>query len=92
MSPGTYEIVETKAPKGYAISSSKIEFEIDSQLEGKPEMLEITIINDRVEAEKILPGTGIADSTVYKTSLTLIGLGLALTYFSKKKKRMIEEA
>ena len=55
-------------------------------------MRQITIINDRVAAEKILPGTGIPDSAVYNTSLTLMGIGLALTLFTKKKKRMSEEA
>ncbi len=55
LSPGSYYFVETKAPNGYKLNASKIQFEIVAEAAGKPKRIELTAINQANENPNVTP-------------------------------------
>lgn len=43
LSPGKYQFVEVKAPKGYVVNTKPVDFEIKSSSLGKPETIEVNL-------------------------------------------------
>ncbi|MFM0817077.1 pilin N-terminal domain-containing protein [Streptococcus suis] len=84
---GRYELVETKAPEGYALPSSSIEFEV-----GPDTWMDTTTHIDnhlQVKNKKVtIPQTGGIGTLVF----TVVGLSTMVFAFIAMKKRQSEEA
>ncbi|HEL1602797.1 TPA: isopeptide-forming domain-containing fimbrial protein [Streptococcus suis] len=84
---GRYELVETKAPEGYALPSSTIEFEV-----GPDTWMDTTTHIDnhlQVKNKKVtIPQTGGIGTLVF----TVVGLSTMVFAFIAMKKRQSEEA
>ncbi|MBY4982668.1 SpaH/EbpB family LPXTG-anchored major pilin [Streptococcus suis] len=84
---GRYELVETKAPEGYALPSSTIEFEV-----GPDTWMDTTTHIDnhlQVKNKKVtIPQTGGIGTLVF----TVVGLSTMVFAFIAMKKRQAEEA
>ncbi|HEM5092402.1 TPA: isopeptide-forming domain-containing fimbrial protein, partial [Streptococcus suis] len=84
---GRYELVETKAPEGYALPSSTIEFEV-----GPNTWMDTTTHIDnhlQVKNKKVtIPQTGGIGTLVF----TVVGLSTMVFAFIAMKKRQAEEA
>ncbi|MGQ7471577.1 SpaH/EbpB family LPXTG-anchored major pilin [Streptococcus suis] len=86
---GNYELVETKAPEGYALPSSTIPFEVNrgSWTDSNP----LTTIEEhtQVKNKKVtIPQTGGIGTLVF----TVVGLSTMVFAFIAMKKRQAEEA
>ena len=77
---GTYYLVETAAPNGYALNNNKVEFKVD----GKEETVTVEIINN-LEVE--VPDTLSAKSALLLTiAMFDIALGIGVITYVKKNK------
>lgn len=47
LNPGTYQFVETKAPYGFLLDETPIMFTIEAEASGKPEMVEVSAVNEK---------------------------------------------
>ncbi|MED2942455.1 SpaA isopeptide-forming pilin-related protein [Bacillus swezeyi] len=47
LAPGSYQFVEKQAPDGYLLSTSPVQFAIQSEHDGKPEQVELTAVNTK---------------------------------------------
>ncbi|HEM5280768.1 TPA: isopeptide-forming domain-containing fimbrial protein [Streptococcus suis] len=85
---GQYELVETKAPEGYALPSDTIPFQVSRGSWGEGE--EVTTANfQQVKNKKIIiPQTGGIGTLVF----TVVGLSTMVFAFIAMKKRQAEEA
>ncbi|WP_194283891.1 isopeptide-forming domain-containing fimbrial protein [Streptococcus suis] len=85
---GTYQLVETKAPNGYALLTSPIGFEVGKGTWGNTN--EITAANfQQVKNKKVtIPQTGGIGTVVF----TVVGLSAMVFAFIAMKKRQSEEA
>ncbi|WP_180275209.1 pilin N-terminal domain-containing protein [Streptococcus suis] len=85
---GQYELVETKAPEGYALPSDTIPFQVSRGSWGEGE--EVTTANfQQVKNKKItIPQTGGIGTLVF----TVVGLSAMVFAFIAMKKRQSEEA
>lgn len=86
---GRYELVETKAPEGYALPSSTIEFEVsrDSWTDNTPQASiegHMQVKNKKI----IIPQTGGIGTLVF----TVVGLSTMVFAFIAMKRRQAEEA
>lgn len=78
---GTYNLIETKAPKGYAILTTAVEFTVGQGTYGDTEELKQKVTNNKIT----IPQTGGMGTVLF----TLVGLGLmayALVSMRKTKK------
>ncbi|HEM2542192.1 TPA: isopeptide-forming domain-containing fimbrial protein [Streptococcus suis] len=85
---GTYKLVETKAPDGYALLTSPIEFQVGP---GTWTLVSDTAIDERerVENKKVtIPQTGGIGTVVF----TVVGLSTMVFAYIAMKKRQSEEA
>ncbi|MCQ8265671.1 pilin N-terminal domain-containing protein [Streptococcus suis] len=85
---GTYKLVETKAPDGYALLTSPISFEVDPTTWT---LVSDTAIDERerVENKKVtIPQTGGIGTVVF----TVVGLSTMVFAYIAMKKRQSEEA
>ncbi len=53
--PGSYYFIETKAPNGYVLDESKIQFNIVAEAAGEPKRIELTAINQANENTNVTP-------------------------------------
>ncbi|MFM0600915.1 SpaH/EbpB family LPXTG-anchored major pilin [Streptococcus suis] len=85
---GQYELVETKAPEGYALPSDTIPFQVSRGSWGEGE--EVTTANfQQVKNKKIIiPQTGGIGTLVF----TVVGLSTMVFAFIAMKKRQAEES
>ncbi|HFU4110313.1 TPA: pilin N-terminal domain-containing protein [Streptococcus suis] len=85
---GQYELVETKAPEGYALPSDTIPFQVSRGSWGEGE--EVTTANfQQVKNKKIIiPQTGGIGTLVF----TVVGLSTMVFAFIAMKKRQAEDA
>ncbi|MGQ7686485.1 SpaH/EbpB family LPXTG-anchored major pilin [Streptococcus suis] len=85
---GQYELVETKAPEGYALPSDTIPFQVSRGSWGEGE--EVTTANfQQVKNKKIIiPQTGGIGTLIF----TVVGLSTMVFAFIAMKKRQAEEA
>ncbi len=77
LSKGTYTIVETKAPKGFVLSTTSETFEITSN-----EVLTINFINSEIE----VPITGSTSKLIVAAIIALLA-GFAFVFFGKTSKK-----
>lgn len=85
---GQYELVETKAPEGYALPSDKIEFQVGQGTWGTAEELTAQNFQQVKNKKIIIPQTGGIGTLVF----TVVGLSTMVFAFIAMKKRQSEEA
>ncbi|MCA9764872.1 MAG: LPXTG cell wall anchor domain-containing protein [Carnobacterium sp.] len=97
LEPGEYAFSETKAPTGYVLAKKPIVFTIVAEHEGKPEMVAMTVKNDRLivneDPKGNLPQTGEDQTYLYAFagSLLMTGSGLYLVNMQNKKRKNKEQ-
>ncbi|WP_414838835.1 SpaA isopeptide-forming pilin-related protein [Carnobacterium sp. TMP28] len=97
LEPGEYAFSETKAPIGYVLAKKPIVFTIVAEHEGKPEMVAMTVKNDRLivneDPKGNLPQTGEDQTYLYAFagSLLMTGSGLYLVNMQNKKRKNKEQ-
>lgn len=80
--PGTYNVTEIKAPNGYVKTDEVFSFVVPESFEGEVEVTVIEVLN-----LKKLPGTGMENFSS-SLPLFLIGFGILVFLWGKKKKRV----
>ena len=102
LAPGKYSFIETKAPTGYVLKTSPVNFEIQASAKGKPTMVNVgRFVNQRVP-HKVKPNkpnqpkqsnkTGLLPQTGedFMKATVWIGLGLIIiggaVYYYRRKK------
>ena len=97
LSPGQYELKETKGLEGYQVLDETFDLEIQAEHPGKPETILLNVINEKIiipevikpevvdpKVEDELPPAGV-DNIIVEISLLLIALGVVLKQRSKRR-------
>lgn len=97
LSPGHYELKETKGLDGYELLEETFDLEIEAEHPGKPETIRLNVINEKIIIPEVikpevvdpkenddLPPTGVDNITV-EISLLLMAIGVVLKQRSKRR-------
>lgn len=97
LSPGHYELKETKGLEGYQVLEETFDLEIQAEHPGKPELILLNVINEKIIIPEVivpevdkpnknddLPPTGV-DNISVELSLLLMAIGVVLKQRSKRR-------